>query len=86
MAVVDSSSRFLYVNVGAQGSNNDASILKQSRFFQRLQSGQLRIPDAEEIFINENVCPLLPYFFIGDGGFGIHTHLLTPYRGMYVKF
>lgn len=81
MAVVDSKSKFLYVNIGAQGSNNDASVLRNSRFAKRLREGQLNIPQEEPIQVDENNVVTLPYYFIGDGGFGLQNYLITPYGG-----
>lgn len=81
MAVVDSKSKFLYVNVGAQGSNNDASVLRNSRFSERLRMGRLNLPEAEPILVGERMFLNLPYYFIGDGGFGLQNQLITPYGG-----
>lgn len=73
-AVVDAKSKFLY---------NDASVLRNSRFAQRLNEGHLSFPQPELRFVNENISTEIPYYFIGDGGFGLQSHLFVPYGGSF---
>lgn len=51
-----------------KGSKNDAPVLRNSRFIQRLRKGQLNLPQAEPIQVDENNIVTLPYYFIGDAG------------------
>lgn len=81
MAVVDAKAKFLYINVGAQGSNNDAMVLNSSRFAKKVNDGSLSLPPPEPIQCNDNTNVILPYYFIGDGAFGLKSHLITPYGG-----
>lgn len=51
MAIVDSHYRFIYVNVGAQGSTNDAAVYNASNFAKALCNDRnpLNIPPDAEI-------------------------------------
>lgn len=82
LAVVDSNAMFLYVNFGAQGSFNDASVLRNTNFFKLMQQQKLNFPDPKPI--NENG-PNIPFFIIGDGGFGLNQHIMKPFGGRYMK-
>lgn len=77
IAIFDADANFIYVNVGAQRSNNDASVLKQTNFYK--EENRLNLPNPEPIVPNSES---LPFFFIEDGGFGIEKHLMKPYGGM----
>lgn len=78
LALVDADANFLYVDVGSQGAFNDATILRGSSLFRKMIAGRLNVPKPcpiEENGIN------VPFFFTGDGGFGLHQHLMKPYAG-----
>lgn len=78
LALVDASSNFIFVDIGAQGSFNDASVLRNSMIFKKMVTSSLNFPNPEPI---DNNTETLPYFFIGDGGFGIHPNLMKPFTG-----
>lgn len=58
IAIFDADANFIYVNVGAQGSNNDASVLKQTNFYK--EENRLNLPNPEPIVPNSES---LPFFF-----------------------
>lgn len=76
MALVDANSNFIYVDVGAPGSNNDAIVFHHTNLFKKLEEETLNIPNPEPI--EDNGIPI-PYFIIGDGGFGLKKYLIKPY-------
>lgn len=78
LALVDSDANFLYVDIGTQGSLNDAIVLKNSNLYLHMTTGRLNIPQPESIVQNEIK---VPYFFVGDGGFALHPNLMKPYNG-----
>lgn len=73
MAVADADYRFTYVDVGAYGRENDASIFAQSSFAKRLEQGSLKLPSADD--------GELPYVFVGDEAFQLRQTIMRPYPG-----
>ena len=73
MAVTDADYAFTYVDVGAYGRENDASIFAQSSFGQRLEDGTLQLPLTEP--------GELPYVFVGDEAFQLRRGVMRPYPG-----
>lgn len=82
MAVADSKYRFLYVNVGSFGKDCDPSIFKQSTLWQSILTNSLKLP--EEKCLPGTDSPKVPYYFVGDEAFGLHTHLMRPYGGTHI--
>lgn len=80
LAIVDADANFLYVNFGAQGSFNDASVFRNCNFYKKMKNNELNLPQPKPI--NENG-PEIPYFIIGDGGFGLDKHLMKPFGKRY---
>lgn len=78
MALVDANDNFIYVDIGTQGSFNDAIILKKTNLYKKLIEGSLNIPEPKPV---EEFGVKIPYFFVGDGGFALHPNLMKPYVG-----
>lgn len=76
MAVADSDYSFIAVDVGAEGSHNDAAILNNSELWTRVRNNQMHIPPAEQLPNSNNE---MPYFFVGDGIFQLQRHLMKPF-------
>ncbi|CAH1981900.1 unnamed protein product [Acanthoscelides obtectus] len=79
MAVADSNYRFIYVDVGAYGSECDSSIFKESSLWKSIQKKSLELPSAKPLPGSE--APNVPYFLIGDESFGLNINLLRPFGG-----
>ena len=77
MTVADSKYRLEYVNVGSFGKDCDPSIFKQSTLWQLTLTNSLQLP--EEKCLPGTESPKVPYYFVGDEAFGLHTHLMRPY-------
>ncbi|XP_068122176.1 uncharacterized protein [Hyperolius riggenbachi] len=77
MAVADADSKFLYVDVGAYGGNSDSRIFRNSRFGQKLISGNLDLPDDKPW--PNTTGPAYPHTFVADEAFGLSTNLMRPY-------
>ncbi|XP_043239193.1 protein ALP1-like [Amphibalanus amphitrite] len=73
MAVSDANHCFTYIDVGAYGRENDASIFSNSAFGQRLAREELHLPTARE--------GELEYVFVGDEAFQLQHRVLRPYPG-----
>ena len=73
MAVADADYAFTYVDVGAYGRENDASIFADSTFGRRLEEGSLHLPNANP--------GELEFVFVGDEAFQLKPRVMRPYPG-----
>lgn len=76
LAVCDSQYKFLMIDVGASGHQNDGGILRNSSFWKYLTEGKLNIPNSTL----ENGYHI-PFYFVGDEAFPLRTDLMRPYPG-----
>ena len=76
MAMCDAHYRFLYVDIGGYGRDNDASIFSSTPLYQHLENNTLNVPLPQNIAGFE-----LPYVIVGDEIFALKTWLLKPYPG-----
>lgn len=65
LAAVDANYRFIYIDVGANGRKNDASIFNKSSLNEALTANMLNLP--------ENAV------FVADDAFPLRTNILKPY-------
>lgn len=76
LAVTDSEGKFVVVDVGSCGSNNDGGIFHKSVFGRQLASGTLGIP-------TEGTVPLtdikLPFMFVADDAFPLKHNIMKPF-------
>jgi len=70
LAVVDAVFRFLWVNVGAEGSCSDAGIFNRSSLAPALQEGTLGLPEPDHL-PHDDVD--IPFFLVGDNAFALST-------------
>uniref|UniRef100_A0A915D3W0 DDE Tnp4 domain-containing protein n=1 Tax=Ditylenchus dipsaci TaxID=166011 RepID=A0A915D3W0_9BILA len=71
LAIADAESRFIAVDVGASGRNSDSTLWISSTLRSFLESPEADLPPSEE--------GMLPYVFLGDGGFGCTDLIMTPF-------
>jgi len=83
MAVVDSSYKFTYVDVGAIGSESDGGVFAKSKLFDLLDRNTGNIPCAEPL-AKAPEGRAVDYFLVGDDAFPLRNYLLKPYptRGL----
>ena len=81
MAVTDAQYRFLFVDVGANGSCADAGIFKDTNLYRAVLDKTAGIPDPSPLPSDDHS---LPYFFIADDAFALRTWMMKPYpsRGL----
>ena len=83
LALVDSDYRFLYIDVGAIGSESDAGIFAQTRLKDLIEEKLVHIPEAKPLpgDIDKTPCD---YFFVGDDAFPLRHYLMKPFpaRGL----
>ena len=80
MACVDAKSRFIYIDVGNYGSNNDSGIFAHSKFGSAIKEGTVGLP-KDELIHNLETYGEMPYTFVGDEGFPLLPNLLKPVPG-----
>ena len=80
LALVDAKYKFLWVDVGTNGSSSDAQIFNDCDFSLRHYC-TLDVPDAEPLPGDDRD---MPYFLIGDDTFSLRTWLMKPFsaRGL----
>lgn len=77
LALVDAHSKFLFVDVGANGRVGDAALYSQSRLKQCLTNrSSLNIPSSA---ILPGTTHEAPYVVIADDAFPLSVHLLKPF-------
>ena len=70
LALVDAKYKFLWVDVGTNGSSSDAQIFNDCDLCSGIVDGTLDIPDAEPLPGDDRD---IPYFLIGDHAFSLRT-------------
>lgn len=86
LAMCDADYNFIYINVGASGSNADSAIFRNSQLYARLDNETLNVPGPQELPIicadevnQSNVRPKLPFVIVGDDAFGLSSYVMRPY-------
>ncbi|XP_051164908.1 uncharacterized protein LOC127283849 [Leptopilina boulardi] len=82
MAMCDSNYKFTWVDVGDYGSLSDSSVFSATGFAQELESGRYRFPTGKSLPGTNKV---IPYYIIGDAGFGLKPYLMRPYSQKFIK-
>ena len=80
MAIVDSDYNFIYVQVGAEGRNNDGGVYLSSHIKKYLDmaGNPLNIPEPSPVAGCEG---RLPYYFCADDAFRLNYTTMKPYGG-----
>ena len=78
LAVVDANYKFMYIDVGAEGSCGDAGVFRDSSFMTAFSDGDLDFPHEEPLPNDDKKQPI-PYFLIADDAFALKTWLMKPY-------
>lgn len=76
LAVTDSEGKFVVVDVGSCGSNNDAGIFQRSMFGRQLTSETLGIP-TEGMVPHTDI--KLPFMFVADDAFPLRDNIMKPF-------
>ena len=76
LAVADAEGRFIYIDVGANGSASDGGIFQVTPLREALEKGIAGIPGPEPL--PDDDVPM-PYFILGDNAFPMRTWLMKPF-------
>ncbi|XP_035917738.1 uncharacterized protein LOC118515144 [Anopheles stephensi] len=83
LAVADANYSFIMCDVGASGSNSDGGCIQNTKFYQRLLTQQLNLPQPTNPPNSELI---LPYTFIGDEAFSLRVNFLKPFNRRHLNY
>ena len=78
-ALVDANYKFMWVDMGVNGSSSDVQIFNQSQLGESIIDGTLQVPAAEPLPSNDHP---MPYFLIGDDALLLCKWLMKPFIGL----
>ena len=73
---MDASLKFVTVDVGAYGKQNDGGVFRNWALYQRLETRSLQLPEDTVLPLSEIT---LPHIFVGDEACPLTTYLIKPY-------
>jgi len=76
LAICDADYKFIWVDVGAQGSGSDAQIFNNIDLIEAIEDNWMDIPQPEPLRHDDRDTP---YFFIGDDAFPLKTWMMKPF-------
>ena len=76
MGLVDADYKFIYMDVGCNGSISDGGVFRNGQLSKALEKNTLNIPPAE---ILPNSTKKLPFVVVGDDAFPLKKYLMKPY-------
>ena len=76
MALVDADYRFIWVDVGSNGSAGDAQVFNGGQLRQAIVTGSLNFPPPDAL---PNDDKEMPYFIIGDDAFALQKWMMKPF-------
>lgn len=76
LGIADSHYKFLFVDIGAYGKDCDSAILQATSFWEKLNRGELNMPQAKPI---TDKGLKVPYVFIGDSAFPLNEHIMKDF-------
>jgi len=82
LGLVDAEYKFLWANVGAEGSASDCGVFNRSSLEHCLRDETLGLPLPEPLPSDDRDTP---YFIIGDDAFPLRTYLVKPFSHRYLN-
>lgn len=81
LGLVDADYKFLWVNVGAEGSQSDCGIFNRSALEPALREDRMGFPRPRPLPHDDKD---IPFFIIGDDAFPLRPYLMKPYSDKYL--
>jgi hypothetical protein len=76
LALVDADYKFMWIDVGANGSTSDCAVFNVSELKEALDTDTLGLPAPEPLPGDDRE---IPYFFVGDDAFPLRTYMMKPF-------
>ncbi len=76
MALVDGDYKSTWVEVGANGTSSDVQIFEDSGMKEAIEQCVIAFPPPDHLPDDNRD---IPYFFVGDDAFPLHTYMMKPY-------
>ena len=76
LALVDANYKFMWVDVGTNGSSSDSQIFNSCDLKEMIEDDKLGIPPAAPFPGGDRD---VPYFFVGDDAFALRSFMMKPY-------
>ena len=76
LGLVDAEYKFIWVDVGANGSTSDCAVFNSSELLEAIEGDTLGMPPAELLPGDDRP---IPYFFIGNDAFALKTWMMKPF-------
>ncbi|XP_065561540.1 uncharacterized protein LOC136027974 [Artemia franciscana] len=78
LAACDANYKFIYVDVGAFGSESDGGVFAGSDLGKGIDTGKIKLPDSLPLpGTTEN----FPFFFVADEAFPLCSYIMRPFPG-----
>jgi hypothetical protein len=79
MALCDADYRFLFVDIGSYGHNNDAGVFSTSTLGIKFAQNQCNLPPPT--YLPGTTVNRIPYFIVADDIFALKPYLMKPFSG-----
>jgi len=76
LGLVDAEYKFIWIDVGANGSTSDCAVFNSSELLEALEGETLGLPPPEVLPGDDRP---IPYFLIGDDAFALKTWMMKPF-------
>lgn len=76
MAIANANYEFILCDFGTNGRISDGGVISNTKFYEKLKNGALKLPALDKLPNSEQV---LPYVFVADDAFSLGVHLLKPF-------
>ncbi|CAH2012676.1 unnamed protein product [Acanthoscelides obtectus] len=77
LGIANAKYQFILADFGTNGRISDGGVLQNTKFFEMLTKGDLRIPTEEYVKGNGRN---LPYVFVADDAFALRSDMMKPFR------
>lgn len=74
LAIADANYKFIYVNVGAYGSEGDSGVFSNDTLGRTILNNTIPLPSATTINGTK-----IPYFFVSDDAFPLRPRIMKPF-------